>query len=263
MVSTLSFAGMIFTLLVAFLLPIGLIIYARKRYSAPFSAIGVGALVFFISVLVLEQFLHVYVLKLNPATKSLLSNPWIYATYGGLAAGIFEEVGRFIAFKFFLKKHHQWKGGFAYGIGHGGIEAILLVGFASINNLIYSLIINAGAFDSLIGSKLPAETAQQVKNSLINTHGSLFFLSGIERCFALTLQIGLSILVVYAVKNRKNIYLLLAILIHAAIDFPAALCQKGILNIWVVEGIIFAACIGFIYWIVKSKKVFDMNMDCL
>jgi uncharacterized membrane protein YhfC len=257
MVSNLSLAGIIFSLIVSFLLPIGLIIYARKRYSTYFSTIAVGALVFFIFVLVLESLFHLYVLKLNPATKALMENPWIFAIYGGLAAGIFEETGRLIAFKFFLKKHRQWKDGFGYGIGHGGIEAMLLAGFAAINNLVYSLAINKGNFDSLIGSKLPPDTAEQLKNSLINSHWTLFLISGIERCFAIAIQIGLSILVIYAVKNRKYIYYLLAILIHGLIDFPAVLVKKGVWNLWVVEGIAFVACIIGIYWIIRSKKIFS------
>jgi uncharacterized membrane protein YhfC len=243
---------------VSFLLPFGLIIYGKKRYSIHISSIAVGALVFFVFVLVLESLFHLYVLKVNPATKVLMENSWLFAIYGGLAAGVFEETGRFIAFKFFLKKQREWKDGFAYGIGHGGIEAIILAGFGAISNLIYCVVINKGNFDSLIGSKLPANTGEQLKNSLINTHWTLFFASGIERCFAITIQIALSILVLYAIKNRKYIFFLFAILIHALIDFPAALSQKGILNIWVVEGVAFVACIIGICWIIKSKKLFTL-----
>lgn len=260
MVSNLSLGGLIFSLIISFLLPIVLIIYAKKRYSAYFSSIAVGALVFFIFALVLESLFHLYVLKLNPVTKGLMENTWVYTIYAGLAAGVFEEGGRVIAFKFLLKKQREWKDGFAYGIGHGGIEAILLAGFGAINNLIYCIAINKGYFDSLIGSTLPANTGEQLKNSLINTHWTLFFVSGIERCFAITIQIALSILVLYAIKNSKYIYFFLAILIHAFIDFPAALSQKGVLNIWVVEGIAFVACIIGIYWIIKSKKVFNTGI---
>ncbi|MFL0269348.1 YhfC family intramembrane metalloprotease [Candidatus Clostridium radicumherbarum] len=259
MVSNLSLAGMIFTLLVSFLIPIVLIIYTKKRYSAYFSTIAVGALIFFVFVMVLEQLIHFYVLKLNETTKSLMGNTWIYAIYGGIAAGIFEETGRLTAFKFFLKKRWQWKDGLAYGIGHGGIEAMLVAGLTAINNLIYSLTINKGNFGALIGSKLPAATAEQVKNALINTDWYLFFVSGLERCFAISIQIGLSILVLYAVKNRKYIYYIIAILLHALVDFPAVLAQRGILSIWVVEGVAFTACIIGIYWAIKSKKVFNTD----
>jgi uncharacterized membrane protein YhfC len=259
MVSNLSLAGIIFTLLVSFLLPIGLIIYAKRRYSAYFSIAVVGTLIFFVFVMVLEQSLHLYVLKLNETTKALMGNTWIYAIYGGLAAGLFEETGRLTAFKFFLKDRWEWKDGFAYGIGHGGIEAMLVVGLTTINNLTYSLAINKGNFGALIGSMLPAASAEQVKNSLINTDWYLFFVSGLERCFAISIQIGLSILVLYAVKNRKYIYYIIAILLHALVDFPAGLAQRGILSIWVVEGVAFAACIIGICWAIKSKKAFNTD----
>lgn len=80
-----------------------------------------------------------------------------------------------------------------------------------------------------------------------------------ERCFAISIHIGLSILVLYAVKNRKYIYYILAILLHALVDFPAALAQKGILSVWAVEGVAFTACIIGICWAIKSKKAFNTD----
>ena len=48
--------------------------------------------------------------------------------YGGLMAGVFEETGRYVSFKWFLKKETRIQDGLSYGIGHGGIEAMLIVG---------------------------------------------------------------------------------------------------------------------------------------
>lgn len=39
----------------------------------------------------------------NPAIAPFLENPYVFAIYGGLTAGIFEELGRFVAFFFLLK----------------------------------------------------------------------------------------------------------------------------------------------------------------
>ena len=39
----------------------------------------------------------------NPAIAPILENPFVFALYGGLTAGIFEELGRFVAFFFLLK----------------------------------------------------------------------------------------------------------------------------------------------------------------
>ncbi|TMC55228.1 MAG: YhfC family intramembrane metalloprotease, partial [Chloroflexi bacterium] len=44
----------------------------------------------------------------------------------GLAAGIFEEVARWVAYRYFLKTTRTWREALMFGTGHGGMEAILL-----------------------------------------------------------------------------------------------------------------------------------------
>ena len=39
----------------------------------------------------------------NPTIAPFLENPFAFAIYGGLTAGIFEELGRFVALFFLLK----------------------------------------------------------------------------------------------------------------------------------------------------------------
>ena len=78
-----------------------------------------------------------------------LVQPIIYSLYGGLMAGIFEETGRYFSFKWFLKKENRIQDGVSYGIGHGGIEAMLIVGTTYLNNLIFSILINQGWIEKL------------------------------------------------------------------------------------------------------------------
>ncbi len=48
-------------------------------------------------------------------------NPFLYAIYGGLAAGIFEEFGRFFCMITVMKRFmYQRENSIIYGIGHGG-----------------------------------------------------------------------------------------------------------------------------------------------
>ena len=54
----------------------------------------------------------------------------LYALYGGLAAGLFEETGRLLAFRFILKPHTARITALSYGIGHGGIEAFWVMGLS-------------------------------------------------------------------------------------------------------------------------------------
>ncbi|WP_454055547.1 YhfC family glutamic-type intramembrane protease [Clostridium sp. Marseille-Q7071] len=87
-------------------------------------------------------------------------------------------------------------------------------------------------------SKVPASKASQLlklKEILIQTPVSNFIISFTERIFAFGIQIGLTMIVLYAIKYRKNIYLFIAILIHALIDFPAALYQMKIINLFITR----------------------------
>lgn len=90
MVSNAVISSMIIQLVLSVLVPIIVLVYFRKKYQISFKVIGVGILIFIGFSQILEKTLHMFVLG-NPVTHELLKNPFIYATYGGLAAGIFEE----------------------------------------------------------------------------------------------------------------------------------------------------------------------------
>lgn len=145
-----SVAGMIFSLILSIGLPIGLLIYLRNRTGARISAFLIGGATFFLSAMVLEQLLHAAVLA--AAGNALTGNIWLYALYGGLAAGLFEETGRYVAMKFCMKKQLTRQSALMYGAGHGGIEAVLILGLASINNLSAVALVNSGGFESFLSS---------------------------------------------------------------------------------------------------------------
>src|SRR5699024_12503314 len=96
---------------------------------------------------VLEAILHQAVFFVDIFTTNWLQNPLVYAIYASLAAGVFEEIGRFIGFRFLLKKFRSWKDGIAYGIGHGGIESMLVVGMIALSDIVLSFLIYFGVFD--------------------------------------------------------------------------------------------------------------------
>src|SRR5690625_1133151 len=116
--------------------------------------------------------------------------PVLFAVVIGLSAGVFEEMARFIIMRFFMKQR-DWKSGFLFGAGHGGIEAILFVGINSVVSLFSPAVI---------------------------AYSTDFFIGGIERFFALLLHIGLSIIVLQGVVQKKFRYVIFAILIHGFVD---------------------------------------------
>ena len=113
-----GFVGMI-------LLPILLWVLFTRQFALSWKLVLAGALTFIAS-----QILHIpLVFGMNSflQTLPLLANAIIL----GLLAGIFEETARYILFKFILKNTRTWKEGILVGLGHGGVEVVLLGIFAS------------------------------------------------------------------------------------------------------------------------------------
>ena len=212
-------------------IPVCLALYLVRKHHARPSTILIGAGTFILFALVLESILHQLVLK-GPHGAGILGNTLRYAIYGGLAAGIFEETGRFLSMKFLMKKEPSAPlPGIAYGVGHGGVEMLVIFGITMINNLVISALINSGQAD-VIFAKVPEEAAGQLQAQLdqLQTIGAGPLLIGLwERLSALVLHLGLSLLVWAAVrKGGKWLWLFpAAILLHALVDAGAVLLQKS------------------------------------
>jgi len=227
--------------------PVALAWWLVKKHHARLSTILIGAGVFFVFALLLEPVLHQVVLK-GPHGAAITGSTWYYALYGGLAAGIFEETGRFLGMKFLLKKEPTGAlPAVAYGVGHGGMEMLMIFGITMISNLAISLMINAGQADTIL-SAVPAETREQVEAQfaqLQDLHAGQLLLGLWERISALILQLGLSIIVWTAVrKGGKWLWLFpAAILLHALVDACAVVLSKS-LSVTVVELIICSMAIA-------------------
>ena len=80
MVPGASIAGMVFSLVVSFALPIGLFVYAKKKLGAKAAPFFIGCGVFFVMVLMLEAAIHRIVFQL--AGEALTGSVILYAVYG-------------------------------------------------------------------------------------------------------------------------------------------------------------------------------------
>lgn len=250
MIGTASLLAMLFSLSISFLLPIALSIYFYRRHKIFPAAILVGALSFAVS----QLFTRLPLLQWAAAQTwyaALNRHTVLLAITLSFSAGLFEETGRFLGFRFLLKRKLEWKNGIAFGIGHGGLEAIVLVGITYINNLIFSLAINSGKIDSL-AAVLPPEILAQITAGLTGTPPILFAVAGLERVMAIGIQIALSLVVLYGVKNKRYIFWLYAVLLHGLVNMPALLFLQGH-SYLLVEGIIFIIFAAALVFIAKSK----------
>jgi len=253
-VSIFSIIFMGISAIVSIGLPVVLFIIFYKKYNAKIIPMITGIAGFVIFALVLERSVHLIVL----GKFALKEKPLIYIIYGIFMAGIFEETARFISFNILKRKYHGIGTGLAYGIGHGGIESGLIAGLAMINAIVFSIILNSGNIEIITG-KLQGEALEQINTQIATlsaTSPYLFLVSGIERIFAIAIQLALSIIVFYSVYGKNKLWLYpLAIILHAIADMAPAATQAGLIkNVLFVE---FLVMIAAIVIVIISKFLHD------
>ena len=219
--------GSIFTIICAVVLPITLAVIFCVRKKEIWKPILFGALTFSFFQVLIRAPLLLAVLPYQAWYMLLQSTqPVLYALFLGGTAALFEEGGRYIVMSFILKKQRSTSDGIAFGVGHGGIEAILFVGINAIVSLVFSSFI---------------------------TTSSVMFADGIERFSNLVIQIGFSVMVMKAVREKNYLWLLLAFVIHTVIDFGTELLKSS-MSLWVMEAIIFAAALLMTWFIYEEYK---------
>lgn len=258
MVPYLSIVCMAISVLLSIGFPVALIIWAMNKYRPGFIPVLVGILVFVVTQ-VLIRFNLIGAFTTSQAGLSfILANPILYIAILSLTAGLFEEGGRFLAYKVLMKNKCEWRHGIAYGIGHGGIEAVILVSIPFIANIANSILINQGGLTS---SALPAEMVSQLQviaPVLINTPSLMFMIGGLERVFTIILHIALSLLVLYGVNRKKIGYLFLAMFAHGLVNFIAVYLMQYV-NVFVSEGFMLIVAILSTVYVVKMRKVFEVT----
>lgn len=260
MVTQIQMAGMITQLLISLVFPIIIITFLLRKKSLTWKSFWIGALIFVVFSQVLEKLLHLAIV--DPAGPSLkwTDSKTAMIIYGALAAGVFEEIGRYFGFKFLLKRNREYKDGLSFGLGHGGIEAILIGVLGGVNAIVMANLINTGMFDQTMGAALPADQLAMIKSQFLNTGFGMYVVGGIERIPAIFIHIALSLLVLLAVRENKFLYVIYAIGLHALMDVAPAMYQVGVIkNIWVIELILAFLGASALIFIVKSKKLFKQS----
>jgi uncharacterized membrane protein YhfC len=247
--------GCIFiALVIAFGLPIVLSIVWGKKSKAKASSFWLGAATFFVFALILESIVHNIVLK-AVGTETFNSLAFI-AVYGGLAAGLFEETGRFLVMKLFMKKTLCKKESIMFGIGHGGIESVLITGFTCISNLAIAYILNSGMGNLLttgFNNGKEVELLTQL-SPLWNSSPLTFLAGGLERISAVAFHICASYLVYRAIKDKKIYLYFLAILLHALMDGVMAVILRTTNSTLFTEIFIALFSLIFVIFTIKAYR---------
>jgi len=224
MISLTTVVFCVITLCISLVLPLVFLVWygVKKKGKGVWSAWVLGAAGFFImQVLIRMPLLNA--LSAQPGFAGFVAEHYVlYCIILGFTAGLFELVGRYVVAKL-LSKNLTFERALAAGLGHGGIEAILIVGITYINNLVYIFLIMTGAFDVMVEQTAAAGVdvtqLQLLKDTFMNTPSIVFLLAGLERLFAMAAHAAMTMIVCYGVKAGRTVQgLLLCLGIHAFMD---------------------------------------------
>ena len=249
-VSTSSLLFMLLTAVLGIALPlITAIIWCKKKHE-PFTTVLIGAATFLLFAIVIEKPLQALVISLDsPVSQFVNARPVLWGIIVGLFPGVFEETGRFVAFKTVLRKRKQRETGLSHGIGHGGFEALFILGITYIEYFVFAIMLNQGSFVELmiepVKDTLTPEVVKQITGiveQITTFSAATMGVALVDRLIAVLYHIGASIMVFYAVKDKKKWWLYpLSILIHTVIDGLLGLQLAGVFELSdVANEIIFA-----------------------
>jgi uncharacterized membrane protein YhfC len=146
---------------------------------------------------------------------------WGWLALLSASAGVCEEVGRWIGYRWlFRPEQRTWRQGVLYGLGHGGLESMVLIGGLSALSLAGLVALNG----TDVVAQLPPEQRQAARAQLaaLAVQPAWFPLLGAwERLSALALHVGLSLIVLRAFNQRSPIWLAVAVVVHTTVNFVA------------------------------------------
>lgn len=231
------------TIIIEILFPLVLAILIRRRYGVGWRYFLYGALIFFLFQLI-SRVPAITVLQglLGPQLQA--SRPLLFAWIVLLSftAGLFEEGGRYIGYRWLMGREDKtWSKALMYGVGHGGLESILLVGGLSLLTLINLVALSSMSIESLPEQQRLVVTQQLAQLSALPDWTPL--VGAYERLLTLPVQVALSVLVLQVFRRGNLAWLWVAILGHAAVDLAAVgpttmFVLPGMLSILLPEAVV-------------------------
>ncbi len=235
-------------------LPIILGIFLARRYGLGWKLFWIGAVTFILSQVGHIPFLYgmTYLFQQGylPAPTTTLGQNIFNAIFLGLAAGVFEEVARYLVLRFWLKETRSWKQALMFGGGHGGIEAIILGVLVLVNFVVMLVLQNV----DMVTLNLPAEAQAALSSALQSYWGAevspMLLMGAVERVFAICLHLSCTVMVMQSFLRKNWLWLGAAILWHAVVDALAVFIMKmggGVYQIELVIGITAVISVAIIY----------------
>lgn len=268
MASTAVIAAYVTAIVVEVLGPLAAGFWAEGSLDVPWRLFLYGALVFLLSQVVVRLPL------INLAGGALHIGPQTqgWALFGWLAllaatAAIVENVGRYLGYRYLLRDYRKtWNEAVMYGLGHGGLESILVVGLPML--LALSNILSLPGMDAQKLGLTPDQAKQlaAAKEQIAQLRFWMPLFGALERMLTLAFQASLSVLVAQVFRRHQwrwlgyamALHFLLDLLAPAASSFLARPGQAGMPQLFdyiVPEFVVLLFASLAVYWAVKLRPL--------
>src|SRR5450755_615021 len=221
------------------LYPLVLALLARRRLGVSWRYFGYGTLIFFLFQLISRVPLVTIlgnVLAPQLASSRVFLLFWLIAL--PLTAALFEEIGRYVGYRWLMRKEEKtWNKAVMNGLGHGGLESIVLVGGLGLVSLVNILVLS-----SINLNILPA-----------SQHAWFPLVGAWERLWGIPFHVAMSVVVLQVFRRGQIRWLWLAVLLHTLLDLSATLLPQwlgpgfntslliesvvalfGVLSVWII-----------------------------
>jgi uncharacterized membrane protein YhfC len=238
------------------LIPLGVAVWLIRRWRLDWAIFGFGALTFIIS-----QILHIPFNQflLNPLLRSMgeTDAAWVgISVLLGLSAGVFEETARYVVLRRWLARVRVWNKGVFYGLGHGGIEAIILGGL-SFFALFQALALRGVALETIV----PPEQLEAARVQLASYWGMAWYeplWATLERVSAMSFHVMAALLVLVAVRFHRPVWLAAAIAAHTLFN-AVALVGIRYLGVEWTELLLAALAAGCVWVAIRLRPLLSSD----
>ena len=260
----LKLAACVVTLLISLVLPLALPIVLSRVYRGEgvWKAWLVGAVGFLVPQMLIRLPVLTYLGTQAGFVNFAQSHLLVYALGLAFTAGLFELLGRFFGARV-LRKELTFRKAVIMGLGHGGIEAIILVGLSYVSNIAFLVSMMNGALEQQLAAMASAGTdgsqLAAMRQIMVETGAGMFLLAGFERLLAMVCHTCMTTVVCYGVaRGKAGKMCLLCLGIHFLMDSTAGismLVKNQALAYWVIYlilAVITALCL------VLLRKLFGL-----
>jgi uncharacterized membrane protein YhfC len=262
--NTATIIAFIISLIIQVGFPLAVVLHFRRQTRAPWRVFGYGMLVYAIFQLFTWLPLSVYLdatlgARLNTEWGSFA---WLLAL--ALMTCLCEEGGRWLGYRFLFprgKVTRSWENGIMYGLGHGGMETMLLIaGLTFIYFVAYVVLgsINQGQF---LGTLKPVDAVEvrTAISTILSTTWDQPILVAIERVLTLPHQLAWSLMVLASLMSRRKRWFLFALIYH----WSVAVIIPGLARLFgfVVAESVNALFCALSIWIIQRLRILSPIED--